>query len=216
MTQQEWEKKLKEYLTPLPQAEQEQIVEYYREMYGDRLDAGYSETEILAEFGDPQVCAGRMISENADGAPSYPQERRTGNPYLRSAAPSGERTLSAHRDTERTKTGRSVGEIVGIVSFALLLGLPLGIAALGVVAAFGAVTVGGIVVLIAGVLFSVACPFFAFAGMPAAGIVANVGVGLVCSGVGALLFVGFYLATKYTALACYRAMRAVFARRNKQ
>ena len=44
MTQQEWEKKLKEYLTPLPQAEQEQIVEYYREMYGDRLDAGYSET----------------------------------------------------------------------------------------------------------------------------------------------------------------------------
>ena len=78
------------------------------------------------------------------------------------------------------------------------------------------VTVGGIVVLIAGVLFSVACPFFAFAGMPAAGIVANVGVGLVCSGVGALLFVGFYLATKYTALACYRAMRAVFVRRNKQ
>ena len=104
MTLQEWEKKLKKYLSPLPKSEQNRIVEYYREMYGDKIDNGCSEAEILAEFGDPQVCAGRMISENADTEeqeqpifapikqpkqPKQPQQAQsaqqaqpTGNPYV--------------------------------------------------------------------------------------------------------------------------------------
>lgn len=228
MTQKEWEKKLKRFLSPLPKAEQNQIVEYYREMYGDKRDAGLSEAEILAEFGDPQVCAGRMISENADTserskpasepktenayhAPVGGEAQPVGNPYLQANAAANEtpaRYVSA--------SGYSVGEIVGIVFFTLLILLPLAIVAASVVITFGAICGAGVGIAIGGVAFTLSCPFHGLLGLGGAAIVANVGIGLAMIGAGLVLFVGFFYATKYTAIAVGAACKFIYQRRKRQ
>jgi uncharacterized membrane protein len=69
MTYKEWEKKLSKYLKPLVQEERFAAVEYYREMYGDKLEAGLSCEEILEEFGSPQACAERILGENGLSLP---------------------------------------------------------------------------------------------------------------------------------------------------
>ena len=50
MTYKEWEKKLSKYLKPLAQEERLSAVEYYREMYGDKLESGIPTEEILKDF----------------------------------------------------------------------------------------------------------------------------------------------------------------------
>lgn len=212
MTQKEWEKKLKRFLQPLPKAEQSRIIEYYREMYGDKRDAGLSETEILAEFGDPQVCAGRMISENADEEAARAEEQPVGNPYLRTDGEANEvrPTATTHGD------GYSVGEIVGIAFFTLLILLPLAIVAASVVIVFGAVCVSSAVCAIGGAVFVLTCPFHGLLGLGGAAIAANVGLGLALCGAGLVLFVGFFCATKYTALGLYAACKYVYQRRKGQ
>ena len=64
MTQVEWEKIFLENLTTIPDAERFKMAEYYREIYGDKLEAGQTPDEILAEFGDPKECAIRILKEN--------------------------------------------------------------------------------------------------------------------------------------------------------
>ena len=61
MKRTEWEKQLLKNLKALPKTERERIAEYYREMYNDKLDAGFSPEEILREFGDPAQCAEKNI-----------------------------------------------------------------------------------------------------------------------------------------------------------
>ena len=69
MTYKEWEKKLSKYLKPLAQEERLSAVEYYREMYGDKLESGIPTEEILKEFGSPQACAERILNENGLSLP---------------------------------------------------------------------------------------------------------------------------------------------------
>lgn len=42
----------------LPEEERERALGYYAELYGDKLDAGVSESEIVREFGDPEGSGG--------------------------------------------------------------------------------------------------------------------------------------------------------------
>lgn len=253
MTLQEWEKKLKKYLSPLPKSEQNRIVEYYREMYGDKIDNGCSEAEILAEFGDPQVCAGRMISENADTEeqeepifapikepkqPKQPQQAQSGqqsqptgnpyagnpymgNPYLASAAGANINGTNptppvAQTATDKAKKSPSVGAVIGWIFFTLLIGIPVMAVIISVIASFGAVFISGIAVAVAGAVFAVASLFFGIFGVPASGIFASLGLGLAASGVGILLAIGFYFATKYTAIYTFKGVRWLYAGRKKQ
>lgn len=253
MTLQEWEKKLKKYLSPLPKSEQNRIVEYYREMYGDKIDNGCSEAEILAEFGDPQVCAGRMISENADTEeqeepifapikepkqPKQPQQVQSvqqvqptgnpyagnpyvGNPYLSYTAGANINGTNptppvAQTATDKAKKSPSVGAVIGWIFFTLLIGIPVMAVIISVIASFGAVFISGIAVAVAGAVFAVASLFFGIFGVPASGIFASLGLGLAASGVGILLAIGFYFATKYTAIYTFKGVRWLYAGRKKQ
>ena len=65
MTRKQWEKQLKKHLSSLPKGEREKIVDYYREIYDDRADAGFAEEEILREFGSPAAAAQRLTDEAA-------------------------------------------------------------------------------------------------------------------------------------------------------
>lgn len=66
MTRTEWENELKNHIRTLPHSEQEKALDYYRELYYDKLDIGVREERIIAEFGNPKDVAEKIMSEYRD------------------------------------------------------------------------------------------------------------------------------------------------------
>lgn len=62
-----WLKKLKRETRSLPLSEQRTVVSYYEELYYDKKDEGYTEREIVREFGAPELAAGKILSETYGG-----------------------------------------------------------------------------------------------------------------------------------------------------
>lgn len=63
MTYTEWRDELKSNLLCVSENERRRVLEYYAEAYADRRDAGFSEREIIEEFGAPYDAAKRILSE---------------------------------------------------------------------------------------------------------------------------------------------------------
>ncbi|MCM1043720.1 MAG: DUF1700 domain-containing protein [Corallococcus sp.] len=63
MTKFEWERQLKKGLSGLPKSEQQRALEYYNELFADKIDAKMKEQEIIAEFGNPYDVANRIICD---------------------------------------------------------------------------------------------------------------------------------------------------------
>lgn len=61
MTKFEWERQLKKGISSLPQGEQQRVLEYYNELFSDKIDAGMKEMEIVAEFGNPFDVANKIL-----------------------------------------------------------------------------------------------------------------------------------------------------------
>lgn len=70
MTYKEWESELLGYLKSLPEKEKVEVVNYYREIYSDRSDAGMKNKDILAEFGEPMLCAAKILKESSGDVPN--------------------------------------------------------------------------------------------------------------------------------------------------
>lgn len=197
MTQKEWERSLSSYLRDLPRKERNAIIEYYREMYGDKLDAGMTNDEILWEFGFPQDCAARILAESG-------KELKRENAQNKTDAP-------------RRKTSDNADALysVGMAILSVALVFPLSIAAIVILISFAAVAISGIVVALAGVVVAVWSPFQLIGGLPIGAMIAYLGAGFLCTGVGILLSVGFFYLTKYTAKGCVKLLKILY-RRNKQ
>ena len=70
MTYTEWRDELKSNLLSVSEAERKRVLEYYAEAYADRREAGFSEREIIEEFGAPYDAAQRILQEDvSDKAP---------------------------------------------------------------------------------------------------------------------------------------------------
>ncbi|MBD5636892.1 MAG: DUF1700 domain-containing protein [Clostridia bacterium] len=80
MTYTEWRDELKSNLLCVSESERRRVLEYYAEAYADRREAGFTEREIIADFGAPYDAAQRILNEDAGAyeAPRAPQreERR--------------------------------------------------------------------------------------------------------------------------------------------
>lgn len=63
MTKKEWFSRLRNFIQGMPQEEQRRIFDYYEELYADKRESGMSEWDIIAEFGNPQEVAGKMLTE---------------------------------------------------------------------------------------------------------------------------------------------------------
>ncbi len=61
MTKFEWERQLKKGISGLPNSEQQRVLEYYSELFSDKIEAGMSEKEIVAEFGNPYDVANKIL-----------------------------------------------------------------------------------------------------------------------------------------------------------
>lgn len=74
MTYTEWRDELKSNLLCVSQSEQKRVLEYYAEAYADRREAGYSEREIIEQFGAPYDAAQRILNEDG-GAYAVPERK---------------------------------------------------------------------------------------------------------------------------------------------
>ena len=182
MTYKLWERNLKKGIKTLPKEERERIAEYYREMFDELKSGGMDEESAIAELGSPEKCAAQAIAEGEQNPSSAPKARAK----------------------------FSAAEAVGLIFFTLLLILPFGAAALGIVIAFGAVALSGGVLGIGGLVFAV---YFPFSGASSSAVTAGIGLGIAASGVGLLLLVGFFYATKWATILLAKALRAVYVRR---
>jgi len=63
VTKYEWETELKKNIHRLPSDEINRVLEYYDELFADKIERGYGETEIIAQFGNPADVAYKIISE---------------------------------------------------------------------------------------------------------------------------------------------------------
>ena len=143
----------------------------------------------MKEFGDPETCAQKILSEE-----------------------NGE--VFAETKQKTVQTGYSVGAIVGLACMTILLIIPLYAVLVAVVAAFASGVAAGVAFVIGGGAYTLVSPFFyGINGAPVGGVIANMGCGIAMAGVGLLLFVGFYFATKYTATFSIKLFKAIYFRR---
>lgn len=61
MTKYEWERQLKKGISGLPKSEQQRVLDYYNELFADKIDAGMREQYIIAEFGNPYDVANKIL-----------------------------------------------------------------------------------------------------------------------------------------------------------
>lgn len=123
MTKYEWDRQLKKGISSLPAGEQRRVLEYYNELFSDKIDAGMKEQEVIAEFGNPYDVANKLIvdyyNEDKGGvhADEYvysdtaPIDETVGEAVpKRSAAESSKRI-----HVEVTKNTKSIGGLVVLI-----------------------------------------------------------------------------------------------------
>ena len=107
MTYNEWRDELKSNLLSVSDAERRRVLDYYAEAYADRREAGFTEREIIEDFGAPYDAAQRILYEGDDEyeprrAPRYEEprmERRAGREEHREER-------AEYRDERREERGR--------------------------------------------------------------------------------------------------------------
>ena len=183
---------LRSALTGLPQEEIEQWLAFYSEMIEDRMDEGLSEEEAVGSVGMVE----EIVAQILEDIPQMPTSEEKTKPVRRLTA----------------------GEVVLLVLGAPLW-LPLLIAAAAVILSVY-ISLWSVVISLWAVLVSLlACAFggvltgvvWALSGKGLTGA-ALFGAGLVCAGLGILLFFGCKAATKGT---CLLAKKAVIGVKNR-
>lgn len=196
MNYMEWETRLVEALKGLPTAETIKVTSYYREMYGDKLDAGLKEEDILTEFGDPKACAEKIIAENASEDTNH-----AGNGTSDEKSAKDLDGQSAPLSKKQTAKG-----IILALLFTLFAGLPLAACLVAIVISLGAVCISGGAGILAGFVYLFIAPFIGMG----AGIAMHIGMGIGAIGVCGLLGLGGFFATKYCAIYFYKLLKMIY------
>lgn len=72
MTKYEWERQLKKGISALPKSEQQRVLDYYNELFADKIDAGLREQYIISEFGNPYDVANKILTDFYNGDKDNP------------------------------------------------------------------------------------------------------------------------------------------------
>ncbi|MCI8458623.1 MAG: DUF1700 domain-containing protein [Clostridia bacterium] len=73
MTKYEWESELKKNIHRLPVDEISRIMEYYDELFADKIERGYNECEIIGQFGNPVDVADKILADYEGATAQAPQ-----------------------------------------------------------------------------------------------------------------------------------------------
>ena len=159
MTRKQWDKTFRKALHGLSAQEKQAAADYYAELYDDKHDAGMNEEEIMAEFGDPEKAAHRILEE----AGISETEKRTAT-----AADTAARAAL-------------------VVIFGIFIGIPLLSVILSVIVTGIAVAVSGAACVIAGIgQFFFSIVLMVTEGVTGAHI-AHLGIGVVATGAGMII-----------------------------
>ena len=192
MTFREWEKQFKKALKGISTQEKQTALEYYRELYGDKIDAGCSPEDAVAQFGNPVDCAQNIIAENA------PANKKDNSATI---VPKQKNKVSTH----------SVSIIIGMVFLTLLLVIPVFAILLAVVASFGASAIVCAVCAVASLLLVIIYPvYLAVYGAAWGAIVANIGMCLAAAGVCTVLAIALFFATKYMVIWSIKLFKRIY------
>ena len=196
MSFEQWKRSLRIALDALPEDEKDAILEYYKEMYADMADSGKTEEEIISELGSPEECARRTIEEGE---------------YVSSNGVTPDTVLNSEGGS--VKKGRfSVGGAIGVFIFSLIIMLPLFAAALSVVLSLGAVSVSGVVISFGGALVLLASPVTFFVSYSLGEILMIYGGGIAMVGIGGVIAIAFWYATKYSAKGVSAFFKMIYKR----
>ena len=199
MTLHQWEKQFKRALKGISKQEKQTAFEYYRELYGDKIDAGCSPEEAVETFGSPEVCAQNILAESENTVPA---------PVTQSvqAQPKASNNMSVH----------SAASITGMVFLTIFIVIPLYAVLISAIAGFAAATIASGAVIIAGVVYTLIYPFYLIVyGAPWTGIVSNLGASLAIIGVSIFLLIAFYYVTKYTILCSIKLFKLIYFKEEK-
>ena len=192
MTLNEWERRLLQSLSGLSKEEQQTAIDYYREMYGDKLEAGYEPEKIVEEFGLPEDCAQKILSGVESAQPFF--------------------SYSTTTPTAKTSS-YSVGSIVGLVFMTLFVTIPVYAVILSVALAFASCVLAGGACVIGGAFYTVFSPFYlGLNGTSFGGVLANMGIAIATAGIGFLLMIAFYFLTKYVVVAGVKLFKIIYGR----
>ncbi len=177
MTYRKWEYDLKCLLQGYPKKEVDELTRYYAEIYGDKKDAGFSDDDILIEFGTPEECAEKFRAEAAaqDSGKKKPQFKLP-----------------------------SADKLTKLILLTVFVYIPLAAAVLSGILTLAALSLGGAGLAVAG-LGSIALSFYhAISGNGVAVFLSMLGLGLGGIGVGAIISIAFFFITKYAARSAYK------------
>lgn len=158
MTKYEFERELKRGIKSLPAGEAKKAIDYYSELFEDKIERGMSESAIIGEFGSPVEIADRLVQEfGGDGRESRKQSVES-EAYYESQA----KTAQAAMPTESRVSGGRLA--VFIVLAVLLGGAFIGIAVglwsclIALIASGGACIIAGSVSIIPSIMELIASP----------------------------------------------------------
>lgn len=191
MTKYEWETELKKNIHRLPKSEQDKALEYYNELFMDKAESGRSETQIIAEFGNPCDVADKILAEyqydlrapEPVETPAPVKDRPTEPPQ-----PSEEKASKLSPQAEPPKKKETVVDSVGNFvggAFTLIFRILGGIVSAFVWLAVSVLLLVGFSMLIGGAAYAVIALFAYSANVPA--MFAVIGVGLVAAGIGLII-----------------------------
>lgn len=192
MTYKQWEFELKHLLSGLPEKEIDAATGYYAEIYGDKKDAGFSDEDILKEFGTPEECAERIRAEaNASTDPTDNSD-------------DGKKKISI--------TLPDKDKLAHVAMLTCFVVIPLALIAFSVIAAIVSFVVGSAGLTIGG-LASVINGFInLFSGNGFLVFLSMFGLGIAGIGLGFILTVAFIYATKITLLFAYKLFKGFYVK----
>lgn len=214
MTYNEWKDELKSNLLSVSAEERRRVCDYYAEAYADRREAGFSEREIIEEFGAPYDAAQRILCERDEGEEAQTREKdfekKTDNGRDTFFDPP-EREEAGQEKSRREKpqkAERETSSVAGTLLFVLLC-VVLWAPIFGIfMACFGiTVTLGVLPVsLVVGGVGSLCAGFAALFGGAGVAALTAFGTGLAGIGLGLILFP---LCIKGISLL-WRAVKSIF------
>lgn len=211
MTKYEWESELKKKIKRLPKDEQNRVIDYYNELFEDRIEMGWQERQIIANFGTPSEVAARLLSDYSDvdsestatisQLPNNASKLQSVSAAPPPAIVAGDGGKAVRPPRPRKSVGRRVlavlGGIVGVILSIIFWSVGI------------ALIVSGWVLLIGGLAAAVLSLFYL--GGNTAGAIANLGTALLAAAIG-LLLAGL---TKRLIGFCTRSCRRVMKKKRR-
>ena len=114
------------------------------------------------------------------------------------------------QDVFQQRKQRSAAEVLGLILFTLILGIPLFSVAFAIIVTFIALSASTAAVGIAGVVFAAMYPFM---GAASETIFAGIGMGFAASGIGLMLFGAFVSITRLVIIGFSKLFKAIYVRR---